>query len=185
MNAQIRVREVRLVDENGEQMGVLPLQEALQLAQERELDLVEVAPNSVPPVCRLLDYGKFRYLQTKREREARRTRKTTEVAEVRFRPRIGAHDLESKVGKIRELLDEGAKIRVSVMFRGREITHPELGVKILRSVAETLKDVSKLERAPAMEGRFMVIHLSPNAQPEMEKVSQGADPQYDAEIEDA
>lgn len=172
MNSQIRVREVRVVDENSEQMGVLPLDEALKLAQERELDLVEVAPNSVPPVCRLLDYGKFRYLQTKREREARRTRKTTELAEVRFRPRIGAHDLDSKVGKIRELLDEGTKVRVSVMFRGREITHPELGVKILRNVAETLKDVSKLQRAPAMEGRYMVIHLSPSDYVEPEKITE-------------
>ena len=177
MNSQIRVREVRVVDENSEQMGVLPLDEALHLARERELDLVEVAPNSVPPVCRLLDYGKFRYLQTKREKEARRTRKTTELAEVRFRPRIGAHDLDSKVEKIKELLDEGSKVRVSVMFRGREITHPELGVKILRKVAETLKDVSKLQRAPAMEGRYMVIHLSPSDYVEPEKIAEDAEGQ--------
>ena len=150
------------MDDNGEQMGVLSIRDALQLAQERDLDLVEVAPTSVPPVCRLLDYGKFRYLQTKKEKEARRGHKPSELGEVRMRPSIGQHDLDSKVNKIRELLGDGHKVRVSVMFRGREITHPELGVKLLKNVTETVKDVSKLERAPTMEGRFLFVQLASN-----------------------
>ena len=177
------------MDENGGQLGVVPTREALQLAQERELDLVEVAPNSEPPVCRLLDYGRFRYLQTKREREARRTRKTVELAEVRFRPRIGIHDREAKVRNIRKLLDGGDKVKVSVMFRGREITHPELGVTILKGVAEALQDVAKLERPPTMEGRFLSITLSAEEPRDLEKVAQGAqqeqEQERDAEAEDA
>jgi len=159
--------------------------DALQLAHERELDLVEVAPTAVPPVCRLLDYGKFRYLQTKREREARKGRRSTELAEVRLGPTISQHDLAAKVEKIKELLGEGAKVRVAVRFRGREITHPELGVKILRNVAETLKELSKLERPPAMEGRFLFIQLSPHGQPEPVRAGQGAGQESDAEAQDA
>ncbi len=173
------------MDENGEQLGVFPTREALALAQERDLDLVEVASNSVPPVCRLLDYGKFKYLQTKKEREARKGTRSTELAEVRMRPSIGQHDLDSKVGKIKELLGDGYKVKVSVVFRGREITHPELGVKLLRNVTETVKEVSKLERAPAMEGRFLFIQLSPHGQPEPQKVARSASEELDAQAEDA
>lgn len=171
------------MDDNGEQLGILAIRDALQLAQERDLDLVEVAPNAVPPVCRLLDYGKFRYLQTKREKEARRGHKVAELAEVRMRPSIGQHDLDAKVHKIKELLGDGHKVKVSVMFRGREITHPELGVKLLKSVTETVKDVSKLERAPLMEGRFLSVQLTSNVLPEVQKVARAADEDDDAQAE--
>jgi len=161
VNSQIRVPQVLLVGEDGEQIGVLDTPEAIRLAEERGVDLVEVAPGSTPPVCRLLDYGRFRYLQAKRDREARKTRKTVELAEMRFRPRIGAHDIESKVRTIRKLLNGGDKVKVSVMFRGREREHPEIGVGILKTVAESLDDMAKVERPPAMEGRLLSITLAP------------------------
>jgi translation initiation factor IF-3 len=136
--------------------------DALALARDRDLDLVEVAPNSVPPVCRLLDYGKFRYLQSTKEREMRKTQKTNTLREVRFRPRIGKHDIESKERLVHKLLEEGAKVKVSVMFRGREMDHPEIAVNLLRQVHEALKDDAKLEQSPNLEGRFMSIILAPS-----------------------
>jgi len=175
------------VDENSGQLGVVPTDEALRLAYDRGFDLVEVAPGSDPPVCRLLDYGRFRYLQTKREREAHRTRKTVELCEVRFRPRIGAHDWEYKVRSIRKLLNGGDKVKVSVRFRGREITHPELGVTILKGVAEALEDIAKLERPPMMEGRYLSITLASETSKELEKAARAAKAQedFDAQNEDA
>ena len=163
INQQIRVREVRLIGDAGEQLGVIPTAEAIQMARDQGVDLVEVSPNASPPVCRLLDYGRFRYTQTKRDREARKSQKTNVVREVRFRPRIAEHDRKSKVRRIQELLGEGAKVKVSVMFRGREITHPELGVTLLRGVAEQLKEEAKLETPPLMEGRRLNIILAPMA----------------------
>lgn len=134
---------------------------ALDLAREHDLDLVEVAPNSNPPVCRLLDYGKFRYLQSTKEREMRKAHKNVGLREVRFRPRIGRHDIEAKERLVSKLLDEGNKVKVSVMHRGRELDHPELAVGLLRQVAEAVKETSKLEQAPKLEGRFMSIVLAP------------------------
>lgn len=154
---------VRVITEDNEQLGVMSVQDALALAQERGLDLVEVAPGADPPVCRLLDYGRFRYVQTKKEREARKSQKSTALREVRFRPAIGQHDLDSKYRTVQKLLGTGAKVKVSVLFRGRSITHPELGVNLLRKVAEGLQDEAKLERAPTMEGRMMSIILTPIA----------------------
>ena len=139
----------------------MSLQDALAMAQEREMDLVEVAPAADPPVCRLLDYGKFRYVQTKKEKEARKSQKSTGLREVRFRPGIGQHDLDAKCRTIQKLLAAGAKVKVSVLFRGRSITHPELGVVLLRKMAERLQGEAKLERAPAMEGRTLSIILAP------------------------
>jgi translation initiation factor IF-3 len=161
INQQIRGREVRLIGDAGEQLGVVPTAEAIQMARDQGVDLVEVSPNASPPVCRLLDYGRFRYAQTKRDREARKGQKTNVVREVRFRPGIAGHDRDSKVRRIQDLLGEGAKVKVSVMFRGREITHPELGVTLLRGVAERLKEEAKLETPPLMEGRRMNIILAP------------------------
>ena len=161
VNSQIRVPQVLVIAEDGEQIGVVATSEAIRMAEDRGVDLVEVAPGSTPPVCRLLDYGRFRYLQAKRDREARKTRKTVELAEMRFRPRIGAHDIESKVRTIRKLLNGGDKVKVSVMFRGREREHPEIGVGILKTVAESLEDMAKVERPPAMEGRLLSITLAP------------------------
>ena len=142
---------------------MLATKDALELAEERDLDLVEVAPNSEPPVCRLLDYGKFRYLQTTKERELRKGQKTNSMREVRFRPRIGQHDIEAKERLVQKLLGQGSKVKVSVLFRGREMEHPELAMRLLRRVAETLRESSKLEQAPKMEGRMMSIVLIPAA----------------------
>ena len=150
-----------MVDEQGGQLGVMSTRDALELAREHELDLVEVASNSVPPVCRLLDYGKFRYLQSTKEKEMRRTQKNTGLREVRFRPRIGRHDIEAKERLVHKLLGEGNKVKVSVMFRGREMDHPDIAVNLLRQVHEVLKEDSKLEQTPKLEGRFMSIILAP------------------------
>ncbi len=137
------------------------VQEAMALAQERDLDLVEVAPGADPPVCRLLDYGRFRYEQAKKEKEAKKSQRSIELREVRLRPNIGQHDLDAKERRIRKFLDSGAKVKVTVLFRGRSITHPELGISLLRKVAEGLQSISKLEKAPSMEGRMLSIILAP------------------------
>ncbi len=154
-----------MVDEDGGQLGVMSTRDALAMAKERELDLVEVAPSSVPPVCRLLDYGKFRYLQTTKEREMRKSTKANAMRQVRFRPRIGQHDIEAKERLVKRLLEEGSKVKVTVLFRGREIVHPELAVKLLKDVAEALKADAKVEQAPQMEGRMMSILLAPAKAP--------------------
>ena len=150
-----------MVDEDGEQLGVMTTRDAMELAREHDLDLVEVAPNSVPPVCRLLDYGKFRYLQSTKEREMRKTQKTNTLREVRFRPKIGIHDIQAKERLVHRLLDGGNKVKVSVMFRGREIDHPEIAVNLLKQVNDVLKEEAKLEQPPKLEGRFMSIILAP------------------------
>ena len=134
---------------------------ALELARERGYDLVEVAPTSNPPVCRLVDYGKFRYEQTKKEREARKKQKAVVLREVRLRPAIGEHDIEFKIRIIKKLLDEGDKVNVRVLFRGRSITHPELGRELLQRVAKELEEITIVEKAPAMEVRSMSMILSP------------------------
>ena len=153
------------MDEKGKQLGVMPTGQALSLADERGLDLVEVAPTAAPPVCRLMDYGKFRYETARKEREARkiqRSKASNELREVRFRPRIGAHDRASKTRLVKRLLEEGSKVKVSVMFRGREITHPELGMGLLKAVAEDLVEDALFEKVPSMEGRFLTMILAPN-----------------------
>jgi len=142
----------------------MPLFEARELARKQNLDLVEVAPTATPPVCRLLDYGKYRYEQSKKEREAKRTQKVSLLRQVRLRPKIGAHDLEAKIRAVNKLLVEGNKVRVTVLFRGREITHPEIGWRLLQKVAESLKDIASIDRQPSMEdGRMMTLILSPSA----------------------
>ncbi len=153
-----------MIAEDGEQFGVMDVRRALQMARDAEVDLVEVAPNSDPPVCRLLDYGKLRYLSSKRERESRKGQKSTDQREVRFRPNIGAHDLESKVRKVKELIQDGSKVKLTVRFRGREAAHQQLGLAVLKKVADELKDHVKLDRAPAMEGRALSMVLVPSAQ---------------------
>ena len=142
-------------------MGAMPLRQALELASERELDLVEVAPTAVPPVCRILDYGKFKYEQTKKERQARKVQKSTVIRDVRLRPKISKHDLEFKARLIRKLLDSGDKVKVMVIFRGREITHPEIAYGLLHGMSDMLGDVAAVDRQPAMEGRNMNVILSP------------------------
>jgi translation initiation factor IF-3 len=163
VNEIIRAREVRLVGEKGEQLGVMPLYQAREVAQKHNLDLVEVARTSTPPVCRLMDYGKYKYLQTKKEREARKGQKLSLLREVRLRPKIGEHDFNAKARKARNLLEGGDKVKVTIMFRGRENTHPELGLKLLDRMWEILKDLSSVEKQPTREGARLHIILMPLA----------------------
>jgi len=151
------------VGEKGEQLGVMPLSQAQETARKHNLDLVEVAPTAVPPVCRLLDYGKYKYEQAKKEQEARKSQKAPLLREVRLRPKIGNHDFEAKARVARKLLADGAKVKTTILFRGREITHPELGWKLLQRMSETLQDIASIDRQPAMIGRQMNIILTPTA----------------------
>ena len=144
-------------------VGVVPLRDALQMAQERKLDLVEVSPNADPPVCRMMDYGKFLYERSKRERKARKAQKTVEVKEIRLSPKIGEHDIDFRVRDAHRWLEQAAKVKVRVRFRGREITYPEIGRGMLQDVADRLSDVSTIESPPRMEGRSMLMILGPSA----------------------
>jgi len=163
VNEIIRTKEVRLVGEKGEQLGVMPLYQAREVAQKHNLDLVEVARTATPPVCRLMDYGRYKYLQTKKNREARKSQKLSMLREVRLRPKIGEHDFNSKARKAKSLLEDGDKVKVTIMFRGRENTHPELGLKLLDKMWEFLKDISSVEKQPTREGARLHIILTPLA----------------------
>jgi translation initiation factor IF-3 len=145
-------------------IGVVPMRQALDMARDRGLDLVEVAPNAEPPVCRMMDYGKFLYEKSKRERKARKAQKTVEVKEIRLRPKTGEHDIDFKVRDAHRWLAEGLKVKVRVRFRGREITYPEIGRVLLGGIAERLADVGEIESYPRMEGRSMLMILSPTDQ---------------------
>jgi translation initiation factor IF-3 len=161
VNRAIRARELRVIGPEGEQLGILTLAEALAVAEGRELDLVEVSPTAVPPVCRIMDYGKFKYQQSKKLQEARKKTSHVVVKEVKLRPKTDTHDIATKVKHIRRFLEEGNKAKVTLMFRGREITHTELGVKILDRVAEDLQDVAIIELKPKMEGRALFMIVAP------------------------
>ena len=165
LNERIRAREVRLIDESGAQLGVMATREALRIARERELDLIEVAPNAQPPVCRIMDYGKHRYQQAKREREAHRRSKGTEVRVLVFRnPRIDPHDLQIKLRKLRELLGEGNKVRINLRMRGRELSHPEMGTQLLARIGQELSEIAHTEMPARLEGRMMSALLAPKPQ---------------------
>jgi translation initiation factor IF-3 len=140
----------------------MSLDQAQQAARQSEVDLVEVAPNAEPPVARLMDYGKLRYLYSKKERESKKGQKSTELREVRFRPNIGIHDLNAKLRKVREFIEDGSKVKLTVRFRGREAVHQQLGLSVLKRVADDLKDDVRLEKPPAMEGRALSMILIPN-----------------------
>ena len=174
VNERITSPQVRVIGGDGSQLGVMETRRALQMARDAEVDLVEVAPNSDPPVCRLLDYGKLLYLSSKKEKESKRGQKSTEQKEVRFRPNIGTHDLDAKVRKVREFIDDGSKVKLTVRFRGREAAHQQLGLSVLRRVADELKDEVRLERPPAMEGRALSMVLIPSAQKAEERNLQRA-----------
>ncbi|HKS70677.1 MAG TPA: translation initiation factor IF-3 [Ktedonobacterales bacterium] len=186
VNERIRAREVRVIDEDGQMIGVMTGIQALSLARERNLDLVEVSPMAVPPVCKLMDYGRFKYEQAKRESEARKHQKTVELKEIRMRPRTDEHDLGVKVRKIEEILGEGDRVKVSVVFRGREMAHPELGRVVLEKVANALKGVATLERAPLQEGRMISMMLSraPGWEPTKKKTGAPAPKGAQREVED-
>ncbi len=141
----------------------MPLYQALEVAKKQNLDLVEVAPTAVPPVCRLLDYGKYRFEQAKKERELRRSQRVALLREMRMRPKIGVHDFEAKARAVKKLLDGGDKVKVAIIFRGREITHPEIGLKLLQRMAKTVEGAGAIERQPSTEGRRMSLILSPLA----------------------
>ena len=160
INEQIRVPQVRLL-RGDEQLGIVPIQDAQRMAEAASLDLVEIAPTASPPVCKIMDYGKYKYEQSKRERDSRRGSKQVELREVRMRVKIDKHDRDFKIRTARKLLLEGDKVKVSVMFRAREITHPEVATELLTGFYEQLKDVADLERSPGIEGRFMSMTLDP------------------------
>ena len=161
INEQIRAREIFLIDDLGEQVGVRPTGEAIQLSKDRGFDLVEVAPQSKPPVCRMMDYGQYKYSQSKKDREARKMQTVTTLREVRFRTMIADHDKESKIRQVKSFLSKGSKVKLTVMFKGREIARPDRGVSLLRSVAEEVKDFAKVDSPPSMEGRRVNVVLSP------------------------
>ncbi|HEU4382365.1 MAG TPA: translation initiation factor IF-3 [Anaeromyxobacteraceae bacterium] len=161
-NRRIKAREVRVIGAAGEQLGVLPIDQALRLAMDEGMDLVEVSPMSKPPVCKIMDYGKFKYTEKKKQSEARKKQVVVQLKEVKLRPRTEEHDYQVKIGKIREFLGEANKARVTVMFRGREITHRELGQKVLERVVADLKEIAIIESAPRMEGRLLFMILAPN-----------------------
>ena len=152
-----------MIGDDGEQLGTMTVADALNMARGRGLDLVEVAPNSTPPVCRILDYGKLRYVYSKKEREAKKGQKSQALREVRFRPNIGEHDFSAKVRKVKELINDGSKVKVAVLFRGREVSHSEIGVSLLKRVVDRIQDEARLDKAPGMEGRAMSIVLSPSS----------------------
>ena len=161
VNEQIRAREVLVIDANGDRLGVMPLAEALETARHKKLDLVNVAPQSRPPVCRLMDFGKYKYEQSKKEREARKKQKVITVKEVKMRPKIEQHDFDVKARNSRRFLESGDKVKVTVMFRGRELAHPEIAYGLCRQLAEVLDDCAVIERKARREGRNMTLFLSP------------------------
>lgn len=160
VNRQIRVREVRLIDQDGEQVGIVPTQEAFQRAQDAELDIVEVAPTARPPVCRIMDYGKFKYEQAKKERTSGKPKQVSKLRELRVRPAITDHDLSYRLEAGRRFLQEGNKVNVVCVFRGRQMAHPEMGRDVMRRVAAALEDVSKIENHPRMSGNRMSMLLA-------------------------
>jgi translation initiation factor IF-3 len=163
VNERIRAREVRVIDENGAQLGVLPFAQALEQARQKGLDLIEVAPMANPPVCRLMDYGKYRYEQQKRDRQTRKKTRGGEMKLLRLRPLIDEHDLQVKVNTLKRLLSGGDKVKVNVLFRGHQLSHPELGHRVLVRLAEAMAEIASMERGPAMEGRMMSMVLAPKS----------------------
>lgn len=161
INDQIRVREVRLISDDGAQQGILPTVEALRMASEQSLDLVEVAPTASPPVCKILDYGKYKFENEKKVRDSKRKQKLLKLKEIRMQPKIDDHDLDFKSKHVREFLDEGNKVKVTIRFRGRELAHTELGLDVLKDVLKRIEGEYVMDRAPMMEGRFMSMILSP------------------------
>jgi translation initiation factor IF-3 len=161
VNKSIRVPQVRLIDASGENVGVVSTEEAFRIAQEADLDLVEVAPNAEPPVCRVMDYGKFLYERTKKEREARKAQVKVEIKEIRLRPKTTEHHRGFKVRDARRWLESGKKVKVRIRFRGREITYPEIALENLRDIAEELSDVAIVEQNPSLEGNAMLMVLAP------------------------
>ena len=161
INDEIRVPKVLLIDQEGEKQGIMPTSAALEAAEEAGLDLVEVSPNSDPPVCKILDYGKYKFQEQKKKNEARKRQKVVEIKEIKLRPGIDDHDYEVKMRSVRRFFEEGDKVKVTLRFRGRELAHPELGMKLLQQVKADFDPVAKVEYEPRMEGRQMIMILAP------------------------
>jgi translation initiation factor IF-3 len=184
VNERIRIREVRLIDDAGEQVGIIPTRDALEMARERGLDLVEVAPNAVPPVCRLMDYGKFRYEQSRKERESRRNQHVIELKEVRIRPKIDDHDLETKGRQAAKFLDGGDKVKLTVTFKGREMAHPDIGKGLLDQLADMLRPHGTVEAMPRLEGRAMIMFMNPVKAKQNSNEKEGGSRRDEAKAED-
>ena len=163
INEMIRVREVRLIDDEGNQKGIVPTLEALKLAKEKDLDLVEVSPNANPPVCKILDFGKYRFEQEKKLRESKKNQKVLKLKEIRMQPKIGPGELDTKAKHVQEFLDEGDKVKVTIRFRGRELAHTELGYDVLNEVLKRLTSAYVMEKQPAMDGKTMSMTISAKA----------------------
>ena len=161
INEDIREREVRVVDEQGQQLGIMPTQQALRLAEEKQLDLVNIAPAAKPPVCKLMDYGKYRFEQGKREKEIKKNQKIIETKEVRLSATIEDHDIDVRYRQAVKFLQDGNKVKVSIRFRGRQIAHSEIGSEVMQSFAERIKDYGVVEKKPMIEGRNMTMMLAP------------------------
>ena len=161
INEEIKVKEVRLIGAEGEQIGVVSIREALDAALRSGFDLVEISPNAKPPVCKILDYGKYRFEQNKREKEAKKNQKVININEVKIRPSIEEHDFQTKTKNAQRFLIDGDKVKVTVMFRGRELSHPELGIQLSNKMAAQLADIANVERLPKLEGRNMIMVLTP------------------------
>ncbi|RJO66205.1 MAG: translation initiation factor IF-3 [Myxococcales bacterium] len=164
VNEEIRVPLVRVITDEGDQLGVLKIEEALDKATEMGRDLVEVSPTADPPVCRIMDYGKFKYQQAKKRQEAKKRQTVILIKEVKLRPKTEAHDVETKLKHVMRFLDEGNKVKISVVFRGREITHPELGLSVLRDIVVRIGDTAIIEVEPRLEGRAMTMMVAPKAE---------------------
>lgn len=162
INEKIRAREVLLIDPDGVQLGVKPLPEAQSIARQLDLDLVEVAPDARPPVCRIMDFNRFKYEAAQRAKESKRRTTSTSIKEMKYRPKIGSGDFDTKTRQVARFLGEGHKVKITIMFRGREMSHPDLGKKILDHVAEKVNDVAKVESAPKLDGRNMIMVLAPD-----------------------
>ena len=160
INGQIRAKEVRVLGESGEQLGVMSIEEAMKLAEEAEVDLVQIAPNAQPPVCRVIDYGKYKYEQTRREKEQRKKQKTVEVKEIRMSPNIDDNDMNTKISAARKFLSKGDRVKVTIRFRGREMAHMNNSRYILDDFAKALEDVATVEKAAKVEGRTLTMFLT-------------------------
>jgi translation initiation factor IF-3 len=161
INDEIRVPKVLLIDQEGEKQGIMPTSAALEAAEEAGLDLVEVSPNSDPPVCKILDYGKYKFQEQKKKNEARKRQKIVEIKEIKLRPNIDTHDYDVKAKAMHRFFEEGDKVKVTLRFRGREMAHPELGMKLLIQVKNDFEEIAKVEYEPRMEGRQMIMILAP------------------------
>ena len=176
INEEILDPEVRLIDDEGEQLGIVSSQEALRIATERGYDLVKIAPNSVPPVCRIMDYGKFRFEQTKKEKEARKNQRVIEVKEIRMSPGIDTNDFNTKLKNAQKFLSDGDRVKVSVRFRGREMAHTEIGADLLKDFADKCAEIANMDKQPKLEGRNMSMFLSPKPQAPAKKPAKPKQP---------